>query len=73
MSSQAAPSLLTPGRLATALRVPLHRVLYLLRTRSHIRPRARAGTLRLYDLEAVAMLRHELSAIEARRGKGVSS
>ena len=59
--------LLTPGVLASKLGVPLHRILYLLRTRPHIRPRARAGGLRLYDLEAVAMLRHELSAIDARR------
>ncbi len=58
----------TPGRLATVLGVPLHRVQYLLRTRPHIRPAARAGTLRLFDRRALAMLRHELNTIDAQRG-----
>jgi hypothetical protein len=49
------------------LRRPLHRVLYVLNTRAHIRPSARAGVLRLYDRKAVAQVRHELSAIEARQ------
>jgi len=65
------PILLTAGRLAAQLRVPLHRVTYLLRTRRHIQPKALAGKLRLYDREAIPMLRHELSAIDARRGEGV--
>ena len=34
---------------------------------ANIRPSARAGTLRLYDRRAVAMVRHELNAIDARR------
>jgi hypothetical protein len=53
--------------IAAALAVPLHRVLHILATRSHIRPTARAGTLRLYDRRAVAMVRHELNASDARR------
>lgn len=57
----------TPGRLAVELGVPLHRVLHVLRTRLHIRPAARAGTLRLYDAAAVAQVRHELNAQDARR------
>lgn len=61
------PTLLTPGRLAAALRAPLHRVLHVLATREHIRPSARAGTLRLYDMAALAAVRHELNAIDARR------
>jgi hypothetical protein len=61
------PRLNTPGRLANALNVPLHRVLYVLRTRRHIRPTARAGALRLFDRKAIAMVRHELHAIDARR------
>jgi hypothetical protein len=60
----------TPGVLAAHLRVPLHRILYVLRTRPHIKPAGRAGTLRLYDREAVAMIRHELTAIDARRARG---
>ena len=49
------------------LAVGAHRVLYVLRTRGHITPLARAGRLRLYDREAVALIRHELNAIDARR------
>jgi hypothetical protein len=61
------PQLTTPGVIAAELRVPLHRVLRVLATRRHIRPSARAGTIRLYDRQAVAMVRHELNAIDARR------
>lgn len=72
--SQSTPQLRTAGVIAAELRVPLHRVLHVLATRQHIRPSARAGTLRLFDTEAVAQVRHELNAIDARRcrrGSGV--
>lgn len=61
------PKLWTPGVLASKLGEPLHRVQYILRTRPHIRPSARAGQLRLYDREALALIRHELKAMNARR------
>ncbi len=61
------PKLITPGVIASELQTSLHRVLHVLATRVHIRPSARAGTLRLYDRRAVAMVRHELNAIDARR------
>jgi len=61
------PKLITPGVMATELNVPLHRVLHVLSTRTHICPAARAGMLRLYSREAIAMVRHELVAIDARR------
>lgn len=61
------PRLITPGVIAAELNVPLHRYLHVLATRQHIRPSARAGTLRLYEQRAVAMVRHELNAIDARR------
>ena len=61
------PKLITPGVIATEVQAPLHRVLHVLATRPHIQPAARAGTLRLYDRAAVAMVRHELTAIDARR------
>ncbi len=67
MSFGKTPHLITPGVIAAELRTPLHRVLHVLATRQHIRPSARAGTLRLYDRKAVAMVRHELNAIDARR------
>jgi hypothetical protein len=66
---QKTPTLITPGIIARELGEPLHRVLNVLATRQHIRPVARAGTLRLYDRQAVAMVRHEINAIDARRGR----
>lgn len=67
--SHTVPRLITPGVIAEELHTPLHRVLRVLSTRQHIRPSARAGNLRLYDSRAVAMVRHELNAIDARRCK----
>jgi hypothetical protein len=61
------PKLITSGVIAHELSEPLHRVTRVLDTRSHIRPVARAGTLRLYSERAIAMVRHELAAIDARR------
>lgn len=66
------PKLRTPGVLAACLDVPLHRVLYVLRTRPHIRPAAKAGRLRLYDLAALNMLQRELVLMDIRQGKAVS-
>ena len=57
----------TTGFIAEELRIPLHRLLYILRTRKHIRPAALAGRVRLYDRAALAMIRHELNAQDARR------
>jgi hypothetical protein len=65
--SESAPTLITPGVIARELRQPLHRVVNVLATRPHIRPAARAGTLRLFGRDAIAMVRHELSAIDARK------
>jgi hypothetical protein len=67
MRTSTVPSLLTPGRIADQLGVSLQRILYVLSTRRHIAPVARAGVLRLFNQQAVAMIRHELNAIDARR------
>jgi len=64
------PKLRTSGVLAELLGVPLHRVLYVLGTRSQIRPTARAGRLRLYDLKAVELVRNELKQIDAKTKEG---
>ena len=64
---KSAPLLTTVGRIAALLDEPIHRVVYVLATRDNIRPAARAGTLRLYDRRAVAMVRHALETIDARR------
>lgn len=69
MRTPAVPSLLTPGRMAVELDVALPRVVYVLSTRRHIVPSARAGTIRLYDHCALAAVRHELNAIDARRSR----
>ena len=66
-TDQSIPKLITSGVIAAELRTPLHRVLRVLGTRPHIRPSALAGNLRLYDKRTVAMVRHELNAIDARR------
>ena len=65
--SKSVPQIYTRGLIAQILNVPVHRIEYILETRRHIRPRGIAGRTRLYDYEAVAMIRHELAAIEARR------
>lgn len=70
--SPSVPRLITAGVIAGELHTPLHRVLRVLATRPHIRPSARAGNLRLYDMDAVAMVRHELNAIDARRCRRVA-
>lgn len=67
MNPTPTPQLITVGVIAAELRVPLHRVQHVLATRQRIRPSARAGTLRLYDRRAVAMVRYELNLIDARR------
>jgi hypothetical protein len=67
MTAKQVPKLRTPGVIAHELGEPLHRVLYVLRTRAFITPSARAGRLRLYDLQAVARIRHALNAMDARR------
>lgn len=63
------PRLLTPGTIAEELRQPVRRVQYVLATRQHIRPSALAGIVRLYDRHAMAQVRHELNAIDARRAE----
>lgn len=61
------PNLITVGVMAAELGQPIHRVQHVLRTRQHIRPSCRVGRLRVFDEEAVAMVRHELNGVDARR------
>jgi hypothetical protein len=63
------PQLRTTGTMALELGAAIHRVQHILATRPHIRPIATAGGMRLWDSEAVAMVRHELAAIDARHGE----
>ena len=69
------PALATIGQIAHLLNVPVPRIEYVLRSRPYIQPRATAGGARCYDDHAIALIRHELSAIDARKAarKGVRS
>lgn len=73
MDTAQTPKLRTTGTMARELGVALHRVQYVLATRPHIKPLAFAGNVRLWDSGAVAMVRHELNAIEARRSGTAST
>jgi DNA-binding transcriptional MerR regulator len=65
------PRLATVGEVAKLLRVPLHRIEYILRSRPHIKPKATAGGARCFGDDAIAQIRHELNSIDARqRGEG---
>ena len=73
MTTAILPLLRTPSVIAKEIGEPLPRVLYILRTRQHIRPAALACRIRLYDRRAVGLVRHELNAIDARKfGQGVA-
>ncbi len=67
MTAIAVPTLITPGVIATRLGVPHHRVAHILATRAHIRPTARAGTLRLYDEASLDAVRVEIEQRKPRR------
>jgi hypothetical protein len=67
-STQSIPLLRTPGVIAQELGEPLHRVLYVLKTRQHITPSARAGRLRLYDFAAVDKVRSALCVNQVKQG-----
>ena len=62
------PRLVTVGVIAAELGVSVERVSRILRTRSHIRPRAYAGNVRLFDNAAIRQVRQEIDKIDARKG-----
>jgi len=65
------PQLRTPGVIAEETGQSLTRVYYILKTRRHIRPVAKAGGIRLYDEQAVEQVRQEAEKIDCRKtGKG---
>lgn len=65
--TQQLPKLVTVGVIATELGVPVERVCRILRNRLHIQPCAYAGNTRLFDNTAIAQVRYELNATDARR------
>lgn len=64
------PKLVTVGVIAAELAITVDRVCRILRARPHIKPRAFAGNTRLFDNVAIAQVRHEVNAIDARRAGG---
>ena len=64
------PKLVTVGVIAAELGASVDRVCRILRTRPHIKPRAYAGNVRLFDNAAIAQVRRELIAIDAQRRRG---
>lgn len=61
------PRLYTEQRIADTLGVSRARVAYIIRSRKHIKPAAIAGQTYCYYSNAVAQVRHELNAIDARK------
>jgi hypothetical protein len=64
-------SLVTAADIAKRLGQSLHRVRWILATRPHIRPAARAGAVRVYSTAAIALVQDEIDRIEAA-GKGAA-
>ena len=67
--TKAIPQLQTVGKISADLNQPIHRIEYILATRAHILPAALAGRLRLFSATAMAQIRHELNAIDARQSQ----
>jgi hypothetical protein len=72
MSAATIVQLVTAGDIAARLRQPLRRVLWVLATRPHIRPAARAGRTRVYSTSAVALVQDEIDRIDLSGRKGES-
>ncbi len=60
--------LLTTGLIAKKQRTTPERIRYIV-SRRHIQASAMAGNTKLYDNPALARIRHELNAIDARRSE----
>ncbi len=61
------PHAITAARIAFALRVPLHRVRWVLRTRPDIKPLILAGNAKLYSRAAIARVSYELTLQDVKR------
>ncbi len=59
--------LVTAAEIAARLGQPPRRVQWILATRPHIRPAARAGTVRVYSTAAIAQVQDEVDRIDMRR------
>jgi hypothetical protein len=59
------PKLVTVGVIASELGVSVDRVCRILRSRPHIRPKAYAGNVRLFDNTAIAQVRHQFRKLHS--------
>jgi hypothetical protein len=59
--------LVTAADIAARLGQPLRRVRWILATRHHIHPAARAGVVRVYSTAAIALVQNELDQIDRRK------
>lgn len=66
MQTTKPPELNTLGKVAQHLRVPVHRVQYIVRSRPHLRPAATAGRLRLFDDKTIEQIANELRNIDSK-------
>lgn len=68
LTDRPTPRLLTAGQIAVKLGVPFHRVRYVIKARD-IQPAAWSGNARVFDREALALIRQSLNGIDARRSR----
>jgi hypothetical protein len=61
----------TIGSIARQLSAPIHRVEYVIKSR-HIQPVSRAGSLRIFDEDAVERVAVAIREIDARRTGGAA-
>ena len=66
--SVSTPTALTVGEIAKQLSVPLHRVLYVVRSRD-IRPTARAGNARVFSESDLQYIGSEIRRIDREKGE----
>ncbi len=63
------PSVPTVGEIARRIGCPLHRVEYVIRAR-RLRPKGRAGNVRVFSEADVKFIAAEIRRIDAERGNG---
>jgi DNA-binding transcriptional MerR regulator len=66
--SEKLSSALTVGEIARLTNEPIHRIEYLIRSRN-IQPVQRAGNLRVFSADDLAILKKEIKQINLRKGE----
>lgn len=65
--TRASPQMRTVGAIADQLGEPMHRILYVIRTRG-ITPSGVAGNVRVFGVDVAERIAEELRDIDARKG-----